>query len=361
MSGNRSTSSATTAEGISIGNASEVLDALIRHVGDCVHIVDLDGRIVRWNASCETVYGWPAKDVLGQVLPIVSTARRRRVIQDIRLLAGAGHVTERTGVVERPDGSTLRVHMSVIPIHDVDGDPCAVAVISQEVLHDERLERQRDDLIAYVGRRLTGPLNTIANAAALLARSDGTEDPVGRRKLAMAVHARARDAQRFVEDLLTTTLASEGRLTLDREPVDLGELVSAVVAESGDVAGRVIIEFDPLVEPVLADRERLRRVFRELVSGVMRICGERADIRISIVGRDDSIEVSLKTCGVPVATIEEVLGDDGADARVTARLVAGIVQAHGGEMTVASDADESRCVVSLPAGPVVGPREEPPW
>ncbi len=52
MSTNRSTSGATTAEDISIGNASEVLDALIRHAGDCIHIVDLDGRIVRWNASC---------------------------------------------------------------------------------------------------------------------------------------------------------------------------------------------------------------------------------------------------------------------------------------------------------------------
>jgi len=343
---------AATPSGFSIGDASHVLDAMIRYSGDCVHVVDLDGRVLRWNAACEEVYGWSAREVIGEILPLVAAPRRRRVIHDIRVLAGSDTVTERVGTAERPDGSKIRIHMSVIPIKDEDGDPSGVAVISREVLADDRLERQRDEFAAYVGDRLAGPLNVIANAAALLAHPDVADDPVRRQKLAVAMQANARRAGEFVDDLLTTTLASRAELVLDREPVDAGEVVAGIVSDLGESARRVIMEFDQLTRPVLADRQRLGRAVRALLAEALEAGGDDGRVHVSVTMKGDAVQVRLRSDArlAPMSGSVETLRSGTPDAQLSSQLARGIVEAHGGTMIVSADGDGHPAVtVTLPA------------
>lgn len=338
-----------TESGFAIGQAHEVLDALIRYAGDCVHVVDLDGRVLRWNSACEELHGWAARDVLGEVLPFVSRARRRRVIQDIRMLAGHDAVGERVGVTERPDGSRVRVRMAVIPLHDEDGDPSGVLVVSREVLSDERLDRQRAEFASYIGEGLAGPLHVIANAASLLARPEVAEDPVRRHRLATALQANARNAGAFVDDLLTTSLIARGELVLDREPVDLSDLVAGVVSTLGDDARRVVLDFDPTVPRTLVDTARVSRAVGIVVREALDAATARGQVHVSVVPESESINVIVRVGGTAAVAPRDSDGRQrSADAGLADHLVRGIVEAHGGTITRSSGPDAPGVTLVFP-------------
>lgn len=232
-----------------------LLWTLARNSSDCVKLIDLDGRIVRWNPACEALYGWDAHEVVGTKLPQIPRDQRLRVLADIRSIASAGHIVERETETVRRDGSHLYMRLTVVPVNDLDGHPAGVLTVGVQLGVDERLESQRAELVALIGKRLTEPLAKVASNARLLLRPEIGADNGRRMATAAALAAAAESSAEFLETLLITSGLQAGRLRASLEPVDLGQLVTDIVARAGD--GRVLVDFDPALQPISADRRLL--------------------------------------------------------------------------------------------------------
>ena len=81
--------------------------ALMECTSDAVKVIDLDGRVRAWNAGCETLYGYKAREVIGHVMPHLRPDDRSRAIADFRRIASLGIVEEREIVAVRKDGSRV--------------------------------------------------------------------------------------------------------------------------------------------------------------------------------------------------------------------------------------------------------------
>ena len=83
----------------------ERLNAVIASAPVAVLEVDLDTRVVRWNAAAERIYGWRAEEVLGRPVPLVPPEREA----EFQWLLGrvrAGHAYSGFETVRRrKDGS----------------------------------------------------------------------------------------------------------------------------------------------------------------------------------------------------------------------------------------------------------------
>ena len=78
-----------------------------------------------------------------------------------------------------------------------------------------------------LGRRLRNPLAAIVNGAAVLDRFDARSEPEGRSRA--IIGRQAQHLSRLIDDLLDVSRIMSGKITLQRGPLDLREVVRQCV------------------------------------------------------------------------------------------------------------------------------------
>jgi signal transduction histidine kinase len=117
-------------------------------------------------------------------------------------------------------------------------------------------DRQKDEFLAMLSHELRNPLGAIATAVHLLEGVDLTD---GRALKARDVLGRQTShLARIVDDLLDVAQVTTGRVTLDRAPVDLRELVERAI-DTLRVSGRLARHrVTARLQPVVVDVDAVR-------------------------------------------------------------------------------------------------------
>jgi diguanylate cyclase (GGDEF)-like protein/PAS domain S-box-containing protein len=170
-------------------DAETVLDAL----SGAVAVVDLRGRILRWNTGATDLYGWSAEEAVGRLMdelldPVISMSRVEAIFDRVRTgerWSGEFSILHRAG-------HRLPVHSTVSGLHDDAGELVGTIGVAHEVGDRDAVAWQADDdgfrnLIAATqgGLCICAPDGMITYAdQALGAMVGGTpEDLVGRSSL----------------------------------------------------------------------------------------------------------------------------------------------------------------------------------
>jgi len=336
-----------SSEGFYIGNAEEVLEALARHSGDCVKLLDLDGHILRWNSTCEDLYGWNAHEVLGMKLPHIAEENRLHLISDLREVAAGDRVVERDGQAVRSDGSRIMLRMVLIPVFDQDGDAAAIMSLTRELGPDTRLERHRNDFVEVVSRELRDPLTAVLGFTQLLQHPAIINDAERRSKTVRALSERAGQMSSLLDDLHVIFELERGELELTIEPTDLASAVTDAVARVHGAEARVVVDFDPRLGRFPADRRRLTQAIASLINNALRHTPQDASVGVSLYGTATEVVVEVADTGpgIDVSERDRIFdrfysgtsqhgGTEGLGIGLfLARVIA---EAHGGSITVAS-------------------------
>lgn len=236
-------------------DAEGLLWALVSATSDSVILVDLDGRIIRWNPASERLYGWSQSEALGEVLPHIPAKVRLRAIADVRACAASGSIVEREDEAVRKDGTRLMVDFLTIPVLDDEGDPAGLLAIGRGISSDERLDSQRAAFVELIGQRLIEPLASLASGAGLLLRPEIGGDQGRRSSIANSVARAAESSVHFLETLMIASGVEAGRLEPTMEPTDIAQIVTDLTSRHG--GRRLLVDFDPSLPPVQTDRRLL--------------------------------------------------------------------------------------------------------
>ncbi len=150
------------------------------------------------------------------------------------------------------------------------------------------LERQsliRTEFISIAAHELRTPLTSIVGYLELFYEGRfGVLPALAERPLA-SVRRGAHRLKRLVDDMLSISRIDGGRMTLNREPVDLGEMVQNVVAELLPLAAARKQKLEAKIDTVAsvdADRDKLHQIAVNLVSNAIRYTPESGEISISV-------------------------------------------------------------------------------
>jgi two-component system OmpR family sensor kinase len=207
-------------------------------------------------------------------------------------------------------------------------------------------ERRLRRFVADASHELRTPLAAVRAYAELFGRgADRRPDDLER-----AMTGIGRESERMtvlVEDLLLLARLDEGR-PLEREPVELDEVVTEAVdaAVAVDPDRPVDLEADPVV--VLGDRDRLRQVLDNLLSNVRAHTPPGSPVRVR-VGSENGLAVVEVADSGPGMTSEEAARvferfyrSDSSRSRATGgvglglSIVAAVAEAHGGAVSAHS-------------------------
>ncbi len=177
-----------------------------------------------------------------------------------------------------------------------------------------------------------------------------------------AISSQADHLTHLVQDLLTLARADEGRLELQSESLDLGQLADGVVREMGIIAEvrEIKLASETTAAQVSGDRARLRQLVAILIDNAVKYTptGGHVSVTVKRIGRTVELSVIDTGSGIPAADQAHIFDrfyrSDAGRTRTGGTglglsIARWIADTHGGRIAVTSDAGKgSTFTVRLP-------------
>jgi len=117
------------------------LKSIVRHTEDAIVGLALDGTILTWNPAAKTIYGYTAREAVGNSVSMVIPPYNTDEISLILAWIKSGErVTHYETLRRRKDGSVISVSLSVSPIKDVAGKVIGASSIARNITTSKKME-----------------------------------------------------------------------------------------------------------------------------------------------------------------------------------------------------------------------------
>jgi two-component system NtrC family sensor kinase len=355
-------------------NSEKRLQQILNNTTSVVSVKDTGGRFLFVNRQWERLYHLPQADVLGRIesdiLPQASARASRS--NDLAVL-------ERNAPIEfeetAPLDDGLHTYISIkFPLQDADGAAYAVCGISTDITEKKRsaeeLARQRETLyqreklaalgtlLAGVAHELNNPLSVVVARAVLLEEQG---DP-GTQVVAGKIRTAAERCARIVR----TFLGMARQQPPERGPVAIYTVVTAALDMTAYAMRtssiEVVLDQPDQMPHVLADADQIHQVLLNLMINAQQALQERpTPRRIRLITRYDAeadrVRITVADNGPGIApqlrarVFEPYFTTKptGMGTGVGLAVSLGIVEAHGGELTLGcSEEGGAAFTIALP-------------
>ena len=344
------------------------LVAIIESSDDAIVGKTLDSVIRTWNPGAERMFGYTAKEIIGQsvlrLIPPELHHEERLIIEKLSRKERIAHYeTERV----RKDGTRIDVSLTTSPILDDDGNVVGASKIARDITEANRLRRAERELaeqlqqqaveleqqieeaqslqeeleqtneelhhaldvasvaqveaeqasraktrfLATMSHELRTPLNAIAGYVDILElglRGPLVED---QRADLSRIKLNQRILLRLIEDLLDVAKLESGRLEFRLSDVNIGELLHTLEASIAPTLGKkgITYHFELCGKEIVAyaDRDKVEQIMLNLLSNAAKFTDQgRIGVRCVIDDGTIDIQVSDTGRGIPPHMLETV-------------------------------------------------------
>lgn len=288
-----------------------ILDSTI----DAIAILNPSGSIETINTAASILLGY-APDEL----------RSRDVSVLIKLLDRPVTFHERIGLIDgkltnpylpdrrilHRDGHEIPVDIALGVMRLPDGDHIVASV--RDISDRKRIERMKDELMSTVSHELRTPLTSVVGALGLLRAGSAGEIPIAAKRLVEIAENNSRRLIRLINDMLDIDRIQSGRLSLDRQKVDLCDVVRSACEGSEGLAASAGVEITAKTPDspvfVTGDADRLLQVIANLASNAIRVSPPGGTVTIALTEEDGKAQVAVddQGPGVPVEFRDRIFG-----------------------------------------------------
>lgn len=360
-----------------------------------VILLDESGRIRFWNRAARTIFGYEAQEVVGQSAALLfprDGGGDEALRSEMRQARAQGKASDDRWLVAR-DGRRLWAEGALTALEDDQGRPAGFC----KLVHDatdghlaaealraakeeaDRANRAKDRFLAVLSHELRTPLAPITTAVHVLERVASMDErhrellPMIRRNVALEA--------RLIDDLLDLTAIGAGKVSLQRERVDMHQLTEAVVAlvqeTLQDKHIRLELRLEAACPYVDADQARMQQVLWNIMrnAGKFTPDGGRILVRTSSENAEFTLCCTDSGIGIAHEALERIFSPfEQADAEVARSygglglglaIAHGLMTQHGGRIRAGSDGQGSGSTftITLPCtqAPIVpdAPPHEP--
>jgi signal transduction histidine kinase len=228
-----------------------------------------------------------------------------------------------------------------------------------------RLNKAKSDFVSAVSHELRTPLAAIKGYAALLNSGQFGELSKPQSERLMKVEKHSDLLTQFITNLLDIARIESGRITMERNVIQLKEFFGAIhdVVFPQMEAKRIRYTLDQDgIKELVGDSPHLQRVFVNLLSNAIKYTPEGGDIRVRLAREGDQVLATVTDtgCGIGADDLKNLFQEfyrahDPINQQVRGTglglvLVKRIVEAHQGKIWVTSEKGKgSTFSVSLPS------------
>jgi len=217
----------------------------------------------------------------------------------------------------------------------------------------ELLNEQKNRFLGMAAHDLRSPLGIILSYSEFLEAEAWPVLNAEQREFVTTIKSTSEFMLNLVTDLLDVAAIEAGQLQLDRQPVDLAQLIrrnatlNRVLAARKEIA--VELELAPGLPPVPLDAGKLEQVLNNLISNAIKFSHPRSTVRVSLTSAAGFATVAVRDQGqgIPAADVSKLFkpfsktsvrsttGEPGTGLGLA--IARRMIEGHGGRIWVASE------------------------
>jgi PAS domain S-box-containing protein len=278
----------------------------------------------------------------------------------------------------RKDGGVVWVNLFGTFVRGPDGRPVHGVGIAIDVTERRRAEqalaeanarlreadRRKNQFLAVLSHELRNPLAPIRNSLYVLEHSPAGGEQAARAR--QVIERQTLQLTRLVEDLLEVTRITEGKIRLQREPLELGSFLRRCAEDHQALLEQAGVRLELALpgEPVQlqADPARLAQIVGNLLRNAAKFTPAGGSVRLSASAAGGEAEIRVRDDGEgispellsrlfePFVQGEEALDRSRGGLGLGLAVVKGVAELHGGRVTARSEGHGrgAEFVVTLP-------------
>ena len=339
------------------------LDSVLRHMSDGVIATDRRGRIVIMNTAALDILNLKSERVIGipllSILPLEEkiTFRELLEIQQERLI----HLEE--------DGEDSIVQCEFSVIQRESGFISGLVCVLTDVTEQQKIDRERRNFVSNVSHELRTPLTSIKSYTEALVDGAWENKEIAPGFLKV-IETETDRMMRMITDLLNLSRMDQNRLGLEKEFINMNELVVHIVNRF-----EMVLQSEPYREKnyriltditqrdlwVELDQDKITQVLDNIINNAIKYSpdGGRIIVRLMETHTDIIVSVSDEGLGIARKDIPHLFDRFYRVDKARSRAMGGsglglaiaqeVVQLHGGKIWVNSIENKgSTFFVSLP-------------
>jgi len=343
-------------------------------------LLDPEGHVSSWNAGARRMQGYTSDEIIGKHFSVfhareeVAAGVPHRLLEEART---TGRVSEDAWRV-RKDGTRFWANVVMTSLYNREGVLRGYAKVTQDMTQRRRVEvleettRRVSEFLAMLAHELRNPLAPIRNALGLM-KALRLDDPTLQWSRDV-IDRQTKHLGRLVDDLLDVSRITSGRLTLQRERLELSVVFERAVEASRPLvdARQQTLEVQLPERPIWVEGDliRLSQVVLNLLNNAAKYTPTGGRIWLGAEREEGQAVVRVRDSGAGITPeLQERIFDlftqgartlDRADGGlgIGLTLVERLVSLHGGTVEVQSEGANqgSEFIVRLPL--MVAPRVE---
>jgi PAS domain S-box-containing protein len=345
-------------------------------------VTDHNQRIIRVNDSFIRIYGWKREELVGRLFfEIVAPEEREQARRNHEEFIKSGIRSSGEVKIMRRDKNVANALYTTAALELSHGRRFQVTTIMDITLRKQmemtlRYSKEQADIanqaksqfLANMSHELRTPLNAIIGFSEMMMKE--TFGPLGNgryKEYLGDIHVSAKHLLEIINEVLDMSKIEAGRVELDEEYFNVGQLISAVtrmMASRAFSSGLTIREeVQDMLPPLHADSRLIRQVLINLVGNAVKFSHTNGIITVRAqVLANGNMELMVKDdgIGIPKERIAEALEPFGQITSSEQKqhqgtglglpLAKAMVELHGGRLRVESDAGKGTSVFfELPA------------
>ena len=251
-------------------------------------------------------------------------------------------------VICLPDGRTVTALVNARPIYSDNGDIVSMVVTMQDMTPLRELKRLRAELLGVVNNQLRTPLTTIKGSTASVLGALRPLDPAETRQFFRIIDEQTNYIRDLISNLLDATRIEAGTFSINSESTGVAGMIDEAkhAFQGSGATNRLIVDLQPNLPGVMADRQRILHVMSILLSNASKNSPEASTIRVTVSQMDKHVAVTVADEGDGVSvehmpvSLKGFPWINGEEARweieesgLQLTVCKWIVEAHGGHIT----------------------------
>ena len=339
------------------------LDSVLRHMSDGVIATDRRGRIVIMNTAALDILNLKSEKVIGipllSILPLDEKVTFRELLetQQERLI----HLEE--------DGEDSIVQCEFSVIQRESGFISGLVCVLTDVTEQEKIDRERRNFVSNVSHELRTPLTSIKSYTEALVDGAWENKEIAPGFLKV-IETETDRMMRMITDLLNLSRMDQNRLALEKEFINMNELVVHIVNRFEmvlqsepyrDKNYRILTDITQRDLWVELDQDKITQVLDNIINNAIKYSpdGGRIIVRLMETHTDIIVSVSDEGLGISRKDIPHLFDRFYRVDKARSRAMGGsglglaiaqeVIQLHGGKIWVNSIENKgSTFFVSLP-------------
>lgn len=154
--------------------------------------------------------------------------------------------------------------------------------LKEKSIRLEESNAAKDKFLSILAHDLRNPFNAIIGLSRLMSQSKSYHDPDEVKKMFTLIYENSKSSYELLENLLEWSKSQMGVIQMSKETLSIAEMFEQIKTELKSVAVQkeITLVFSSSVEQVVADKEMLRTVFRNLITNAIKFSQRGAEIKI---------------------------------------------------------------------------------